>query len=244
MTARRVTKDQVLAEIKRTAAENGGTPLGVGLFERATGIKASAWQGRYWVRWGEALAEAGFQPHTLNQAFERSAVIEQFIGIVRRYGRLPVWNEVRFAKAQDPSLPQPNTFASHLGPTNAARIETLRAFCAEHQGYDDVLALLGEPDRDEVTEATPSSESEWGFVYLMKSGAHYKIGRSNSAGRREYEIALQMPDKLAKVHEIRTDDPPGIEAYWHRRFADRRKGGEWFALTADDVAAFRRRKFM
>ena len=85
---------------------------------------------------------------------------------------------------------------------------------------------------------------ENGFVYLMKSGRFYKIGKSNAAGRREYELAIQLPEKLKTLHSIRTDDPSGIEEYWHKRFAAKRKNGEWFDLEARDVTAFRRRKFM
>ncbi len=78
----------------------------------------------------------------------------------------------------------------------------------------------------------------------MKSGRFYKVGRSNAVGRRERELAIQLPEEVKVVHPIKTDDPVGIENYWHGRFAERRKNGEWFELTAKDVAAFKRRKFM
>jgi hypothetical protein len=83
-----------------------------------------------------------------------------------------------------------------------------------------------------------------GFVYLLKSGRHYKLGRTNSVGRREYELAIQLPERAERVHAIKTDDPAGIEGYWHGRFAERRRNGEWFELSRADLRAFQRRKYM
>lgn len=121
--------------------------------------------------------------------------------------------------------------------------------CQCRDGFDDVLQVcavkvLGVEARKESEVARRNEVEQLGFVYLLKSGRYYKIGKTNAAGRREYELAIQLPEKANTVHVIKTDDATGIEAYWHRRFGSRRKNGEWFELDGADVAAFKRRKFM
>lgn len=76
----------------------------------------------------------------------------------------------------------------------------------------------------------------------MKSGHHYKIGRTVSVGSRERQLAIKIPIPPTTVHKIETDDPSGVEAYWHRRFENKRGEGEWFALSSEDVRAFKRWK--
>jgi hypothetical protein len=105
--------------------------------------------------------------------------------------------------------------------------------CSAKEGFSDVIAIcepivIAEAKQPDETE---KDNAKLGYVYLMKSGRYFKIGRSNSIGRREYELSVQMPEKLQPIH-------------WHKRFAERRKNGEWFELTSDDIKAFKRRKFM
>ena len=91
-------------------------------------------------------------------------------------------------------------------------------------------------------ESDTTSQEKVGYVYLIKHGSRreYKIGKTFNPVRREGEISLQLPEKIEPVHYIKTDDPSGIEKYWHNRFAEKRKQGEWFALTPADVAAFKK----
>jgi len=126
-------------------------------------------------------------------------------------------------------------------------VSRLREFAKSHDDFADVHEILSaemgnEPDLEPAENVAAQSN---GTVYLIKSGRYHKIGRTNAIGRREYEIGLQLLERFVLVHSFETDDPAGIERYWHDRFRDRRQNGEWFLLSKTDVAAFkRRRRFM
>jgi hypothetical protein len=242
------TKIHILDEIKRTAQQNGGAPLGMARFRAETGIKSSDWIGKFWVRWGDALVEAGFEPNTLQGPRDEDELLEQLALFTRELGHFPVVNEIKLKARTEPGFPWHNTFARFGG--KRALVVRLRDFCAE-RGDGDVAALctteisrLAKPSSSAKGDSIVDREFEVEYVYLLKSGRYYKVGRSNAVGRRERELAIQLPEEAKVVHSIKTDDAVGIEVYWHNRFADRRKNGEWFELSAKDVAAFRRRKFM
>lgn len=240
-----VTKSHVLDEIRRTARENGGVPLGRQRFCAETGIKEGDWSGRYWARWSDALREAGFQPNRLQARLDDSLVLEKLVLLVRELGRLPVEAELKMRRREDPTFPSHNTFNRFGSRPKLAAAVT--AWCEGRHGYDDVVKICAPHRTTATNDVAPrpvTAGAEFGSVYLLKSGRYYKIGRSNAVGRRERELAIQLPEKATVVHSIKTDDPVGIELYWHRRFEARRKHGEWFELTAQDVAAFKRRRFM
>ena len=123
-------------------------------------------------------------------------------------------------------------------------IEELRTWLADREDYVDVADLLPDPPTKSDGEPEKVGKQPEGHVYLVQSGNYYKIGRSDELERRVKEIRIALSDAATLVHAIRTDDPAGIEAYWHRRFANRRRNGEWFELTVQDVSAFKRRKFL
>jgi hypothetical protein len=237
-----VNKKHILQEIKRTAKENGGAALGMKKFKQETGIKIGDWLGRHWTRWGDAIREAGFTPNQMKTAYDESLLMEKYIALTRELGKLPVRPDMQLKRRRDPDFPDPLTFG-----LKRELVKRVATYCENRSGYEDVLLLCEQyiaPRSTRTPENAGVVDGEIGFVYLMKAGKFYKIGKSNSAGRREYEIRLQVAEKLTAVHAIPTDDPTGIEGYWHRRFAAKRKNGEWFDLDAADVSAFKRRKFM
>lgn len=238
------SKEEILLAIKREAAANGGQPLGVERFIRATGIKQSDWAGRYWARWSDALVEAGFTPNTWQGPSQTDAeLLRRLADLALDLGHYPTNMERKLHHNADAAFPDAKTVANRLG-SRAEQLAKLLDLSLTDEAYSPIHDMVRPLMMTATDAATPAQIAlgVTGSVYLMQSGKHYKIGFSGHVGRRAYEVALQLPERLEVIHEIETDDPEGIERYWHERFAAKRTNGEWFLLTSDDVTAFKRRK--
>jgi hypothetical protein len=202
--------------------------------------------GRYWTSWSEAVTEAGLQPNKFQGVVHTNDdLVRHLATLTRELGHFPTWAEIKFRSRQDDDFPSHNTFERLGDRSTRAKLvedsvrldpdgEAVRRSCA---AVTRKKALGDEP--------IDASAANGGFVYLQQSGKYYKIGQTNHIGRRDYELNLVLPEPTQLIHSIETDDPVGIERYWHQRFADRHVRGEWFLLTKTDIAAFkRRRKFM
>jgi hypothetical protein len=236
-----MTKNQVIREIQRTAQENGGKPLGRLRFLAETGIKESDWRGKYWARWNDALQDAGYGPNKLQQPYDDALLLEKFAALARELGRVPTVSEWQLKARSDRSFPNSKVL-ERFGSKQQLTARALE-YVQRHEHYRDIVPLISTAV---ASRPTPDEDSAQrvvtGFVYLMKSARHYKIGRTNSVGRRERELGIKIPVPPKTVHRIETDDPIGVEAYWHKRFNDKRGEGEWFELLPEDIRAFKRWK--
>jgi len=234
-------KSHILGEIKRTASANGGVALGWRRFYEETGIGYHDWFGQYWSRWGDAVQEAGLLPNQKNEAYDEGFLLEHLALLTRRLGRVPTFGDLRMARRKDPEFPSETTFR-RFG-SKRERATRILAHCDSKLDLEDVAALWRaiSPAAPAVkVEAVDDAASSIGYVYLLQHGSRreYKIGCTSNPLRREGELGIQLPEKCHPIHYIATDE--GVGAYWHRRFTDKRKEGEWFTLSPQDVRAFKR----
>jgi len=196
---------------------------------------------RYWSRFGDAQREAGFEPNERTAVYGEGELCRSLALLARELGRFPTQADLRVKGHSDPTFLSLRTFDKRLG-AKTELVAKVGAYCAANSEFSDVLAWCTVKPEAPEPEVKPDTSND-GFVYLLKSGRYYKIGKTISVGTRERQLQIQLPEQARTVHTIKTDDPSGIEAYWHRRFEAKRKNGEWFELSAQDVSAFRRRKF-
>lgn len=75
-----------------------------------------------------------------------------------------------------------------------------------------------------------------GYVYVLRGGGFYKIGRAKDPHKRAETLAIQLPYESDLVGYVHAPDYRALEAELHERFAHKRKNGEWFDLGPEDLA--------
>ena len=239
-------RDFAIQQLRKVATFLDTTSLSKSDFDaHATELRAATVQ-RMFGGWQNALDAASLEAHPLTrQPIDIKRLASELLTCVREIGSVPTVVQITRRSTHGK-----NTFTRKFGSFSAFKQKAI-SFLLVHRTdltQEEQLILRQYLGAAPIIDSEPSGDQassvEAGHVYLMRSGEFHKIGRTNLLGRREYELAIQLPDKLEKIHVIKTDDARGIEAYWHHRFRAKRRNGEWFKLAPEDVGAFKRRKFM
>jgi hypothetical protein len=163
-------KEFILKEIKRTAEQNGGVPLGWRKFVQETGIRNADWLGKHWARWSDAIREAGHAPNQMTQGYNESFLCERFIELTRELKRLPTNGDFLMKSRSDSAFPHAKTFEK-FGP-KAKLVKAVLDHCRGRSGCEDIVLLCERyaPRSNDSSELPDLIPAEIGQVYLMKSG--------------------------------------------------------------------------
>ena len=92
--------------------------------------------------------------------------------------------------------------------------------------------------RDSIRRAVPASQesSSGGYVYVIRSEYGYKIGKTKRMKDRAQLFSVKLPFPIEIVHFAWFDDYSAAELLFHQTFQSKRLQGEWFNLSASDLA--------
>ena len=238
-----MTKDQILSKLKALAKDHDGQ-ISLRTFLRETGLSEHHLIGKYWARWNEAIIEAGLSPKDFAQPkMDETYILRELAILIESLKKWPTEDEMRLERRRNSAFPSD-------GPIRRLKKEkslplAIEEYCESNNVFPLAVEIARQKRESEKPEKSSVKDSPIaGYVYMMKSGRRYKIGKTNSPSRRHREVKLELPDPTTVIHSIPTDDPTGIEAYWHKRFDSKRvQKTEFFELEVSDVAAFKRRKY-
>ena len=185
-------KQRILDLIRRLAVQNGGKAPGSQRFSSLTGIGKADWYPKLWLRWGDAIREAGLQGNSLSRAFSQDVLIQKYIELIRELGRFPIEGDLAHKRMADKSFPNRNAY-SRLG-SKLQRAVRILEYCRSHEGCEDVVPLCqavvpsNAVDLDDATLDAPSV----GYVYLLKHGAAGSIKLVARAIRSDERVRLPL----------------------------------------------------
>src|SRR5205085_1814587 len=141
--------------------------------------------------------QAGLQTRAFAQPrLEHDSVVPPIANLVSRLGRWPTEAELRLAKRSDPGVPAVKVVRRL--EADADFMASLREHCARTPALVHVEGIIADRHRKHRAAAIPAVATA-GYVYMMRSGKRYKIGRTSSPTRRHREVRLDLPERTDLV---------------------------------------------
>jgi hypothetical protein len=131
-------KQHILDEIRRTA--KNGKALGQASFLRETGFKENDWRGKYWARWGDAIAEAGYSQNDWTPAHDELHVLTSLLNLVKKLGKYPTISKWTLRGDRTPTFPSTASI-SRIG-SKSDWVTRLLGYCHTHPGCEAVERIL------------------------------------------------------------------------------------------------------
>ena len=207
--SKEIQKQEIIRAIRSIAESSGGVPPGEKKFLSETGIANHTWRNRIWRKWSDALFEAGFSPLQWTGGYEDGEILQQVSDFSKRLGAFPTSGDLEFEGSNNPN------FVSNTAIKRRWRIgelaTELRAFAMD-RGDDQVVAYCDDflaTRKSRPIDDEAANKPALGYVYLIKYGKDFKVGRTSSLARRSRQVQIELPDETVLVHAILTDDPAG-----------------------------------
>ena len=201
------TKEKIIAAYNDLVKERGGKLIGERIFARETGFSHHYWKGGFWRSWSAFQSEAGYIPNIQTSKIPDEILLYRYAELALERNALPSEADLMLKRKDDPSFP--NKLAYRRWGTRDQLLEKVAEYCQGEEKFASVVRLLSEGFSNSLDQKIDSQRIK-GFVYLLRSGKNYKIGRSNAVGRRLRELAIQLPKKPNMVHVITTVRQNGV----------------------------------
>lgn len=231
------TAEKIIVQLKAAVDRNGGQPPSLRSFFQAAGLNQRDLVRAGWPTYGALLKSQGFEPAKMKRGYTNEEVFRPLAELAVRLGHFPTQNEREVERHRNPVFPSSEAY---IRRGRGAMLEhALRAWCDGTNSFPDLVPKL----KQGAATAQVSGPIVKGYVYMLRdgnSGKRVKVGKESVEGARQAAAATWLENPKA-IHRIATDDPEGVERYWHERFKKEGKHvvRELFDLLPSDIAAFK-----
>ena len=88
-------------------------------------------------------------------------------------------------------------------------------------------------------QKTTNDSPHSGYVYILKAGEHYKIGRTKEPPRRVPQLFIHLPFEARLWALFFVEDMYKTEAAMHKFYGKYHTNGEWFSLPFEEAIYLR-----